>query len=197
MCCSYHIKPSSFNPFSPRAAGSTHFIPAGFSSLSQLENTCASSTGGPGLNFGEQSAGRSMLGTRVSHRLRGKWIFSLSLPLTHPQNPHSGLTRLALRFPPLRHRPSSCLPFGPVPIHQRWQWSLGVRHGATCLYSPTLMLTSLQASIRRPSGRYPLSRKRVKYWSGWRRWNTEASDEPSPADDASPTVMAVKVVEKS
>lgn len=32
-------------------------------SFSLSESTCASSDGGPGLNFGEQIAGRSMLGT--------------------------------------------------------------------------------------------------------------------------------------
>ena len=32
-------------------------------SLSRSDRTCASSDGGPGLNLGEQSAGRSMLGT--------------------------------------------------------------------------------------------------------------------------------------
>ena len=32
-------------------------------SLSQFDKVCASSEGGPGLNFGEQMAGRSILGT--------------------------------------------------------------------------------------------------------------------------------------
>lgn len=36
-------------------------------SFSQFDNVCASSEGGPGLNFGEQIAGKSIFGTDVSY----------------------------------------------------------------------------------------------------------------------------------
>lgn len=52
-------------------------------SYSQFEYTCASSTGGPGLNLGEQSAGRSMLGTKSGQRDRpdhGLHPISLMMP---------------------------------------------------------------------------------------------------------------------
>ena len=45
-------------------------------SLSLSERTCASSDGGPGLNLGEQSAGRSMLGTRVFSGREARWMDS-------------------------------------------------------------------------------------------------------------------------
>jgi hypothetical protein len=49
--------------------------------------------------------------------------------------------------------------------------------------------------LRRASGRYPLSRKRVRYWSGWRRWNTAAEDEgPAASTDVEDwTVVAIVV----
>lgn len=52
-------------------------------SFSQFEYVCASSPGGPGLNFGELNAGRSILGTIASNQV-SLWSF-----LQRPFNPNT------------------------------------------------------------------------------------------------------------
>lgn len=52
-------------------------------SFSQFEYVCASSPGGPGLNFGELNAGRSILGTIASNQV-SLWSF-----LQRPSNPNT------------------------------------------------------------------------------------------------------------
>jgi hypothetical protein len=57
-------------------------------SFNRSDNTWASSVGGPGLNFGEQIAGRSIFGTM--HEQIGEYLVVVYLHCRLPRNPSPG-----------------------------------------------------------------------------------------------------------
>ena len=151
-------------------------------SFNLSDNTCASSVGGPGLNFGEHIAGRSTFGTGGGFSASAESSTHSSLRIVYsPRNPSSPLSssgsassaltpQTTVVFPILTSAEPSAVDIEPF----RNQEGLVLHQNKKTKNVPTFTNTSLNSRNERPSGRTSSAMYRSRYARGCNRWKTAA-----------------------